>query len=67
MACKVHMKNLKPTSKAQWDYPLKPKKILERINVGNDWMEWSDDDKINDGKRSMDENPSSPKTYAKNP
>lgn len=47
--------------------PLETQKNIRENQCGNDWMEWSDDDKINDGKRSMDENPSSPKTYAKNP
>ena len=61
-----NLKNLKPTSNALWDFPLKPKKIREN-QYGYDWMEWLDDDKINDGKKPMDENPSSPKTYAKNP
>jgi len=43
-----------------------PKKIKEN-QCGNDWMEWSDDDKIDDGKSPMDKNPSSPKTDAKIP
>ena len=36
-----NLKNLKPTSKALWDFPLKPKE-LERINVEMiDWNDWT--------------------------